>query len=346
MEDDAKYCGHCGMFLNKRSELLVHLATNFSWVWRRSWAGFASGFIGWIIVFVIMRIVGENINPIVKDLFGGMICGVFLGTVSGIIEESAYKAFLGGILGTLGGALGGVLNLPLKDIFQSSDFLSSLTIFATWAIGGTFIGATSGIIERNKKKIFAGVLFGLIGGGIGGFLGSVFYGSILIQFNPQGWLIKRLVEGASGGLVGAVLWFFIGIIEKLYIFHRREDPKLEKKVCASCGKQNQLKFWYCVSCGHPLPTAAPRQKMVLTPYRGMERVVNSFVFLSWLFGVTGVITIPVIFFVFLIQDVILAFIIAILLILSTYLLVVFFRFLADILTTLMRPPSLETKTGN
>lgn len=305
----------------------------------------ASGFIGWIIIFIIIRIIGQNINPIIKDLVGGMICGVFLGTVGGIIEESAYKAFLGGILGTLGGAIGGLLNLPAKNIFQSSDFLSSLTIFLTWAIGGTFIGATSGIIERNKKKIFAGALFGLIGGGIGGFLGSVFYGSILIQFNPQSWLIKRLLEGSSGGLVGAVLWFSIGFIEKIYIFHRREEPKLEKKVCAFCGKQNQLNFWYCLSCGHPLPTAAPRQKMVLTPYRGMERVVNSFVFLSWLFGVTGVITIPVIFFVFLTQDIVLAFIIAILLILSTYLLVVVFRFLADILTTLMRA-SVSTKTEN
>lgn len=344
MEDDSKYCAHCGMFLNKKSELLVRITTDFAWIWRRSWAGFAAGFIGWIIVFIVIRILGENINLLVKDLFAGMICGVFLGTVSGIIEESAYKAFLGGILGTLGGAIGGFLNIPIGNIFQGSNLGSPLAIFITWAIGGAFIGATSGIIEKNKKKIFAGTLFGLIGGALGGFLGSVFYGSVLIEFDPKNWIFRRVSEGLSGGLLGAVLWFFIGVVEKLYVFHRREEPKLDKKVCDFCGKENALRSWYCVSCGHTLATAAPRQKMVITPYRGMERVVNSFIFLSWLFGVTGVITVPVIFLVFLTQDIVLAFIIAIFSILLTYLLVVVFRFIADVLTSLTRI-SIGTKTG-
>jgi ribosomal protein L40E len=336
MADDSKYCGHCGMSLNRTSERLVHLSMNFSWIWRRSWAGFASGFIGWIIVFSISRMVGSGISPSAVNLFSGMICGVFLGTVGGIVEESGYKAFIGGLLGTIGGALGGLLNIPVREFAQGNEFLMPVSIVLTWAVGGGFIGATSGLIEKSGKKIAAGALLGLIGGAVGGFLGSSFYGSVLLQFKPDSWFMSRLLEGLSGGLVGAVLWFFVGLIEKLYIFRRREDPKLNKKICDSCGTENTLRSWYCVSCGHVLQVAAPRQKIVITPYRGMERIINAFKFMSWLFGVTGVITTPAVFFIFLMQDVFLAFISAVFFILFTYLMVVGFRFAADLLSCLVK----------
>ncbi|MBN1622263.1 MAG: hypothetical protein JW871_06705 [Endomicrobiales bacterium] len=344
MDDEAKYCGHCGMFLNKKSELLIHLSTNFGWIWRRSWAGFVAGFIGWIIVFVITRIIGQNASPVLNNLFGGMICGVFLGTVGGIIEESAYKAFRGGILGTIGGGIGGFLNIPISRMFEGDRFALPFSILLTWAIGGAFIGATSGLFEQNKKKIYAGISFGLVGGAIGGLLGSLFYGSIHFEFRPESWFALRLIEGFSGGLVGAVLWFFIGFIEKLYIFNRREDPKLEKKTCDYCGKTNTLTSWYCVVCGHSLQVAAPRKKIVVTPYRGMERVVHALTFLSWLFGVTGVITTPVIFLIFLTQDIVLAVISLVLAILVSYFMVVGFRFMADLLLCFMRM-SMVSKNG-
>jgi hypothetical protein len=344
MADDSKYCGRCGMSLNKKSERLVHLSLNFSWIWRRSWGGFASGFIGWIIVFTISRMMKQDIGPVMINLFSGMICGVFLGTVGGIIEESSYKAFVGALLGTIGGALGGLINIPIREMVQSDPRLIPLSILATWAIGGGFIGATSGVIEKGRKKILAGALFGFLGGGVGGFLGSAFYGSVILQFAPQGWLLQRLAEGLSGGLVGAVLWFSIGLIEKLYIFRRHEDPTIEKKVCDVCGNQNALKFWYCLNCGHALQIAAPRQKIMVTPYRGMERIVNALKFTSWLFGVTGVITTPVVFLLFLLQDVFLAFISAVFFILFTYLMVVGFRFLADLLSCLVKISNTKAET--
>ncbi|MBN1823383.1 MAG: hypothetical protein JW803_03590 [Endomicrobiales bacterium] len=336
MPDDSKYCARCGMFLNKRSEKLVHLCMDFAWIWRRSWGGFVSGFIGWIIVFIISRMVRDDIGVLMNNVFSGMICGVFLGTVGGIIEESSYKAFCGAVLGTVGGALGGLINIPATEIFGRYEGLSSLSILVTWAVGGAFIGAASGIIERSKRKILAGTIFGFLGGALGGFLGSAFYGSVIIEFKPEGWFASRLVEGSSGGIVGAVLWFFIGIIEKLYIFHRREDPKLNEKKCDSCGHRNPLRSWYCSNCGNVLQTAAPRQKIVVTPYRGMERVVNGLRFLSWLFGFTGIVTTPVVFFIFLFRDVFLAFISAVFFVLFTYLMVVGFRFLADLMSGFMR----------
>ncbi len=340
MADDSKYCARCGMFLNKKSEKLMHLGLDFSWIWRRSWAGFASGFIGWIIVFIMSRMVKHDVGSIMNNIFSGMICGVFLGTVGGIIEESAYKAFCGGILGTIGGALGGVINLPLTDIFQGTENYFPLSVLITWAVGGAFIGATSGVIEKSKKKILAGAAFGFVGGAIGGYLGSAFYGSVLIDFKPQSWLANRLAEGLSGGLVGAVLWFFVGVIEKLYIFHRREDPKIEKKVCDTCGNENSLRSWYCDNCGHTLPTAAPRGKIMVTPYRGIERITNALRFLSWLFGVTGVITTPVIFLIFLMENIVLGCISAVFMVLFTYFMVVGFRFGADMLSSLIKLTSI------
>jgi hypothetical protein len=336
MEDNAKYCGKCGMFLNKTSEVLVRISTNFAWIWRRSWAGFAAGFMGWIIVFIISRMIGKNISPMMNNMVGGMICGVFLGVVGGIVEESAYKAFWGGILGTIGGGLGGFFNIPVTNALGSFSYAYPLSILATWAIGGTLIGATSGIIERDLKKAIAGAVFGFFGGAAGGLLGSIFYGSLLLEFKPDSWIVSRFIEGASGGLVGAILWFCVGIIEKVYIFNRSEDSKLNNKKCVYCGASNDLTFWYCITCGKALQVAAPRQKMLITGYRGLERVANAFRFMSWLFGVTGVITTPVIFFVFLSQDMSLAFISAIFSILISYLLVVGFRSVSDFLSCLMK----------
>lgn len=341
MPDTAKYCSHCGMFLDKRSERMVHLFQDFGWIWRRCWAGFAAGFVAWIITFIVARMLQNDPGSLINNLFSGMICGVFLGTVGGIIEESGYKAIVGGLLGTAGGAAGALLSLPMTQLALNYDSLAALPVLVTWAVGGAFIGASSGVLERDGRKIMAGALFGFVGGGIGGYLGSAFYGSMLIEFQPHTWVASRMTEGLSGGLVGAIVWFFVGVIEKAYIFKRYEDPKMEKKVCGHCGTANLLRAWYCTHCGRVLQTSAPRQKINVTPFRGMERIVNGLRFLSWLFGATGFISTPVIFVVFLMQDVFLALISAVFSILFTYLMVVGFRFIGDLLACLIRISSLK-----
>jgi hypothetical protein len=344
MSEDSHYCGKCGMFLSKGSERIIHLGMDFGWIWRRSFGGFSSGFIGWIMVFIIMRMVKPDLGPVVSSLFAGIICGVFLGTVGGIIEESGYKAFVGGLLGAIGGGLGGILTLPLMSLFQGNERLYHLVVLITWAIGGLFIGAASGAIEKSRNKILAGMLFGLIGGGLGGFLGINFFGSVHAEFSLKSWISGRLAEGFYGGLVGAVLWFFIGFIEKVYIFKRREGLKNDKKICEACGKANLMYYWYCVACGKVLQMAAPRQKIRVTPYRGIERSINALKFMSWLFGVTGVIITPFILIIFLFQDVLLAFISVTFFILFSYFMVVGFRFSADLLSGFVSVASQKTES--
>lgn len=341
MPESSKFCSHCGMFLDKRSERLVHFFQDFGWIWRRSWAGFAAGFVAWIITFIVARMVQYEVGSLVNNLFSGMICGGFLGTVGGIIEESGYKSIVGGLLGTLGGAAGALLSLPVMHLAQNYENLTPLPILTTWAVGGAFIGMSSGVLERDGRKIAAGALFGFIGGGIGGYLGSAFYGSMLMEFQPKTWIASRMAEGLSGGLVGAIVWFFVGIIEKAYIFKRYEDPKMDKKICGHCGTSNLLRAWYCTNCGRVLQTSAPRQKIRVTQFRGMERIINGLRFLSWLFGATGFISTPVIFAVFLTQDVFLALISAVFSVLFTYLMVVGFRFIADLLSCLIRISSIK-----
>lgn len=338
MPDDYKHCGQCGMFLNKTSERVGRFGLDFSWIWRRSWGGFAAGFVGWIIVFFLSRMIGQSVGSMMNNLFAGTICGIFLGTAGGILEESAYKTVAGGVLGMIGGAIGGLLNIPLMNLFPDAA-MYPVSVLLTWAAGGACIGATSGIFEKNGRKVLAGVLFGLLGGALGGYLGSVLYGSIFIEFRPENWFVRRLAEGVSGAMVGGVLWLFIGMIEKLYLFRRQEDSKGNEKVCGSCGKHNPLQFWYCSNCGTPLQTEAPRQKIAITPFRGIERVANAFSFLSRLFIVTGIIAAPVIFLAFLPQSVSLAFIGLVLTVLFAYLLVVVFRFIADVLCWMVRQPA-------
>lgn len=337
MPDDYAYCGRCGLFLNKTSERAGRFGRDFSWIWRRGWGGFAAGFVGWIIVFFLSRMVGQNVGPLMNNVFAGMICGVFLGAAGGILESSAYKTVAGGLLGMAGGGLGGLLNIPLNNLFTGAA-LYPVSVMLTWAAGGAAIGAASGIFEKNLKKTAAGALFGFVGGALGGYLGSVLYGSISLEFKPENWFVRRFSEGISGGMVGAVLWLFIGTIEKRYLFRRREDPSAGEKLCGSCGRQNPLHSWYCAHCGVPLQTEAPRQKLLITPFRGIERVANAFAFLSRLFIVTGIISAPVIFLAFLSQDVSLAFIGLVLTVLLAYLLVIVFRFFADVLAWMIRQP--------
>jgi len=125
-----------------------------------------------------------------------------------------------------------------------------------------------------------------------------------VQLN-QGipWLIGRIFEFVSGGIVGVNIWFFIGFAEKLYIFRRRQLLEATKKICDYCQSENVLNAWYCAKCGSALQVAASYEKMHVTPYRGLERLSNAFNFMSWLAATSGILVAIVIFISFLFSNV-------------------------------------------
>ncbi|MFH1378968.1 MAG: hypothetical protein ABII23_01700 [bacterium] len=348
MPDMSSYCGRCGMFLNKTSSNFMKLSINIGWILRRSMGGFAAGAVAWVFAMAVSRTVGIDSGPGLHEFLLCVITGIFLGTVGGIIEDSSYKAFLGGILGCAGGIIGAFVSKIFAAIF-SWDPLSTVSFIPAWIVVGMFIGANSGIVEKSTKKIMVGILVGMLGGALGGFIGVEMYGSLAADFVKTGvsWSTVRGVELFSGGIFGATFWLVLGIVQKLYIFKRRLEPKMDKKICDTCKAQSPLNYWYCIKCGAALQVEAPREKIKVTPFRALERTINAFRFMSWLFGAAGIITSCVIFVVFLISfrsNPLFAFLVGLSIALLSYLLVVLFSFMSDMLSSLVKiTDSLEPK---
>lgn len=337
MPDDSSYCARCGMFLNKASKRLMQISINISWILRRSMGGFAAGAISWIFAMAVVRTVGINSGPGLHSFLLCAISGTFLGTVGGIIEDSGYKALVGAVIGCIGGSLGALLGGIIISMLGFEP-LGSVSFIPAWIVMGMAIGSVSGIIEKSTKKIIVGMLFGVCGGVLGGFIGIELYGSLVTDFMKQDatWVTGRGIEAFAGGVFGASFWMILGIIEKLYIFKRRIELKVDKKICDSCHTGNQITAWYCVNCGAALQVAAPREKIKVTSFRSLERTINAFRFLSWLFGATGIIMTLIIFFVVLFTNPIFAFLGGLSIALLSYLLVIFFHFTADLLSSLVK----------
>ncbi|MBN1383600.1 MAG: hypothetical protein JW983_01795 [Elusimicrobia bacterium] len=309
-ESNDKHCNRCGLALTAKSQHLFNAIGTFSWIMRRALGGMFAGIIGWVVSIALNRamIIEPSYSLTFHMVYRFAIIGAFLGSVGGIIEHSSYKAFLGGILGCIGGVLGGLINIPIITGLNTSTQLAYLIAHScSWAVIGLFIGTTSGIIEKKRNKILIGLLAGIIGGAFGGVLGSELYWAELAQpTHSSGWLAERYIEAFAGAVAGMNLWFVIGLVEKLYIFKRKQLVGEAIKVCDSCKTKNSLKSWYCKNCGNTLQVSAPIEKLAITPYRSLERISNAFKFLSRLSMVAGVILGITIFISLLSQSIIFA----------------------------------------
>lgn len=338
-----KHCTHCGIAITARSAQVAKMINNGGWVARRAIGGFFAGGIGWIFAIAVSRTLGfEGASSAtfldLLNFFPGRepmataIAGCFIGTVGGMIERSAYKSCLGGFLGAVGGALGGLAHPALEEIFRGQLYSYSFSMACSWGIASALVGLTSGIMEGSKKKVVAGLAGGLVGGIFGGGIGSQMYGAMLMEVESLekfSWLVARLMEFASGGIVAVNVWMFIGLAEKFYIFRRRVLGEASSKVCDYCRAENGLNAWYCAECGSALQVAASRDQMKVTPYRGLERISNAFQYLSWLSATAGVVAALVIFFSFLVQNFLFALFGSLLMALIVYMATVVLKSAAD-----------------
>lgn len=348
LPDTVKHCIHCGIAITRRSVQMAKIINNCGWVARRALGGFVAGGTGCLLSIAVSRAtlvmdpsanISQDFSGLLKFFPGQMpfataIAGCFIGTVGGMIERSAYKSFLGGILGAMGGSIGGFVYPLFEVLFKGQLYAYSFSMASTWCIVGAMVGLTSGLLEPARSKVLAGILGGLIGGGLGGGIGSQMYGAILMEIANVGkspWMAGRLLEFVSGGIIGILVWFFLGFAEKLYIFRRRQLVESTKKLCDFCHGENALNAWYCAQCGSALQVAATREQIRVTPYRGLERVSNAFHFLSWLSATVGVVTAIVVFLSFLIQNFLFALFGAILVALVVYIISIIFKAMADII---------------
>lgn len=269
---------------------------HFYWILRRANSGFFSGLVAWLFIPALSRVLSKDTSPLLLFFATGVLGGSFLGAVDGMVEDSSTKTYKGILFGGLGGGLSGLLFSWLSKVVTSE--MMPVALFTFWGLTGAAIGLVSAIWERSTKKTIAGVVSGLIGGGMGGTWGYMMFGFITQSYGITNWWAVRALEGLSGGIIGISLWFCIGTAERFVIFKRRFVQGQDHKFCEHCKTKNPLQFWYCGHCGYVLQEAAPAASLNLSPYTTLERIKEMFRFLSRLSSTTGLVAGAVVFFVF------------------------------------------------
>lgn len=278
------FCVRCGFSLAKYGAKLVQLRDMHTWVLRRSLAGFTAGMVGWWIIPATIRATevdlsaGQRLSPSMYLVISGVLGGIFLGSVEGMLEESSLKTVRGAVLGALGGLLGAALGcVILKG--ASAESPGMLAVVVAWAIAGACIGTVSAWLEKSHERLAAGALAGAIGGAFGGWLGYQMSSSLMDVVRPE-WGIKRIIEGMTGAILGAVLWFVLGVAEKIFIFRRRVVHHVSYKECDHCRTHNVFRAWYCAGCGAVLQVAAPQEKLVLPRRQALARFIAACQYLA------------------------------------------------------------------
>jgi len=262
---------------------IARFRDTLTWVLRRSLAGFATGLVGWWVIPAASRAAGASLSQSAHFLLSGGLGGFFLGSVEGMLEESTLKSVRGGLAGLLGGLLGSLIAIGV--VHGGKESAGMTAVIATWAAAGAGIGLVSAMMEKKPARIAAGFLAGLLGGALGGWLGYQMYASLMDIAKPE-WGLKRLIEGSTGAILGAVLWAILGLGEKLFVFRRTIVRNVSYKECDGCHHTNVLKAWYCAACGAVLQASAPPEKLELPQRPALDRFVSACQFLGRLAALT------------------------------------------------------------
>jgi hypothetical protein len=262
---------------------IARLRDTFTWVLRRSLAGFATGLVGWWVIPAASRAAGTSLSQSAHFLLSGGLGGFFLGSVEGMLEESTLKSVRGGLAGLLGGLLGSLIAIWV--VHGGKESAGMTAVIATWAAAGAGIGLVSAMMERKPARIAAGFMAGLLGGALGGWLGYQMYASLMDISRPE-WGLKRIIEGSTGAILGAVLWAILGLGEKLFVFRRIIVQNVSYKECDICHHANVLRAWYCAACGAVLQVSAPPEKLELPRRPALDRFISACQFLGRLAAMT------------------------------------------------------------
>jgi len=285
-ETRTAFCIRCGFSFEKHGAFFAVMRGTFTWILRRSLAGFAAGMAGWCVIAAASRAAGANLSQTAHLLMTGALGGIFLGTVEGMMEESSLKTIRGGLVGLASGFAGAIMGAwIIANVSSSSAGMTA--VVSTWAMAGLGIGMASAWMERRIPRLIVGAAAGLFGGALGGWLGYQIYASLMDITRPELWGLKRLIEGAAGGILGAILWFVLGIAEKFYIFKRHPVHNISYKECDACQHSNILKAWYCAACGAVLQASAPPEKLELVRRQALARFISACQFLGRLAATTS-----------------------------------------------------------
>jgi hypothetical protein len=277
------FCIRCGFHSAKHGPRIARLRDTLTWVLRRSLAGFATGLVGWWVIPAVSRAAGTSLSQAGHFLLSGGLGGFFLGSVEGMLEESTIKSIRGGLAGLLGGLVGSVVASWI--VRGGHETAGMAAVIATWSVAGGAIGLVSALMERKPTRIAAGLTAGLLGGALGGWLGYQMYASLMDIAKPE-WGLKRMIEGSTGAILGAVFWAILGLGEKLFVFKRNIVQNVSYKECEVCHHANLLKAWYCAACGVVLQVSAPPEKLELPRRPALGRFIAACQFMGRLVATT------------------------------------------------------------
>ncbi len=240
--------------------------------------------VGWWVIPAASRAAGTSLSQSGHFLLSGALGGYFLGSAEGMMEESTLKTIRGALAGVLGGLVGSVIASWL--VRDGNPSAGMTAVVATWASAGCAIGLVSAMMERKPSRIAAGLIAGLLGGALGGWLGYQMYASLMDIAKPE-WGFKRIIEGSTGAILGAVFWAVLGLGEKFFVFKRRIVHNVSSKECEICHHANVLRAWYCAACGVVLQVSAPPEKLELLRRPALARFISACQFLGRLVVTTG-----------------------------------------------------------
>ncbi len=182
-------------------------------------AGALGGTAAWVFILYVS---GEIDNGLLTEMALGALAGIFIGgfiwsheALSGrqftkAIKQAAYGAMaglLGGLAGAgLGNSVFSVLGKYAADIGGVKASLGmALSVSLGWAVLGSVIGMSGGIMIRSRDR----TLYGLLGGCAGGFVGGLMFNA-LPATSIWSVLIGLLLLGMS---IGA----FISLVEEAFV---------------------------------------------------------------------------------------------------------------------------------
>jgi Ca-activated chloride channel family protein len=182
-------------------------------------AGALGGSAAWAFVLYVSGTAGGGL---LMEVVLGALTGMFIGgfiwsheSITGRQFQAAMKrAVYGAAAGILGGAAGAALGNTVftalgKIVVDAGGFRASLGIALAvglgWAVLGTAIGISGGIMIRSLDR----TLYGLAGGSVGGFLGGLLFTTL------SATSIWSALAGLA--LLGLSIGAFISLVEEAFV---------------------------------------------------------------------------------------------------------------------------------
>ncbi|MCC6422614.1 MAG: FHA domain-containing protein [Phycisphaerales bacterium] len=162
---------------------------------------------------------GEEWDEFVANVLfysiAGMMIAMCLAMAEAMVQRNAQAAIINGSVGAILGLAGGIAAAFCVDrVFRyiegdpaiATQTRQILARAGSWAVLGLFLSIAPGLVMRNGRKFFVGMVGGLVGGVVGGVLYE------FIAVNTGNAHLSRLVGVV---MIGAIAGFGTGLIENV-----------------------------------------------------------------------------------------------------------------------------------